>query len=85
MLCARAVGRPSRRSEPTWTAASPTHASLEQSIGLARRYRPRRTLCVGMGDELEHEATNTALRRLRRDEGLDVQLAHDGLFVPLAL
>lgn len=64
---------------------SPVHASLEQSIELARRYRPARTLCVGMGDELEHVATNAWLRQLMRDEGLDVQLAHDGLLVPLDL
>ena len=64
---------------------SPVHASLEQSVELARRYRPARTLCVGMGDELEHVATNAWLRELLRDEGLDVQLAHDGLLVPLGL
>ena len=64
---------------------SPVHASLEQSVELARRYRPARTLCVGMGDELEHVATNAWLRELLRGEGLDVQLAHDGLLVPLEL
>jgi len=43
----------------------------------------RRTLLVGMGHALEHHATNRRLRRLWRDERLDVQLAFDGMFVPL--
>ena len=52
---------------------------------LARRLRPARTLLVGMGHALEHVATNRRLRRLQREEGLDIQLAYDGQFVPLAL
>ena len=43
----------------------------------------RRTLLVGMGHALEHHATNRRLRRLWREEQLDVQLAFDGMFVPL--
>ena len=43
----------------------------------------RRTLLVGMGHALEHHATNRRLRRLWREERLDVQLAFDGMFVPL--
>ena len=42
-------------------------------------------LMVGMGEEMEHGATNTRLRRLMAEEGLDVQLARDGQLVPLAL
>ena len=51
----------------------------------ARRLRPRRTLLVGMGHTMEHEASNRQLRRLWLEEGLDVQLAYDGQFVPLPL
>ncbi len=62
----------------------PVHATLEQSVELARQLRPRRTLLVGMGHTLEHRATNERLTALRA-EGLDVQLAHDGQLVPLCL
>jgi len=54
------------------------HASLEQSLQLARELRPVCTRFVGMSHALEHHATNRELRGLRA-EGLDVQLAHDGL------
>ena len=63
----------------------PVHASMDESVALARRLRPRRALLVGMGHAMEHRETNRALRRLWRDEGLDVQLARDGQFVPLGL
>ena len=62
----------------------PVHASLEESVGLARRLRPRRCLLVGMSHAIEHEATCRELRKLRAD-GLDVQLARDGQFVPFDL
>ena len=34
---------------------------------------------------MEHHATNRGLRRLWREEALDIQLAYDGQFVPLEL
>jgi phosphoribosyl 1,2-cyclic phosphodiesterase len=55
------------------------HASLEQSLALARELRPVATRFVGMSHGLEHGATNEELRALRDTEGLDCQLAHDGL------
>ena len=61
----------------------PTHACVRQSIDLVRRYRPRKALLVGMLCEMEHHETNRMLRRLLPDEGLDVQLAFDGQYVPL--
>ena len=63
----------------------PVHASAEESVALARRLRPRRTLLVGMGHGMEHVATNKRLRGLKRQEGIDIQLASDGQFVPLRL
>ena len=65
--------------------SNPVHASLGESIGLARRLRPRRTLLVGMSHEMEHVATNARLRVLLAAEALDVQLARDGQRVPLEL
>ena len=38
-----------------------------------------------MGHDWEHSAANERLRRLRAEEGLDVQFARDGQFVPLPL
>ncbi|KAJ1621691.1 beta-lactamase-like protein [Pavlovales sp. CCMP2436] len=55
------------------------HASLEQSLQLARELRPVATRFVGMSHGIEHYATNRELRKVHAAEGLDVQLAHDGL------
>ena len=54
-------------------------------MDLCRRYRPAQALMVGMGEEMEHAATNARLRLLLAEEGLDVQLAFDGQLVPLPL
>lgn len=63
----------------------PVHASLDQSVALARLLKPRRTLLLGMGHRLEHYATNRSLRKLWDEEQLDIQLAFDGQLVPLDL
>ena len=55
------------------------HASLEMSLALARELRPVATRFVGMSHGLEHVAVNAELRALLDSEGLDCQLAHDGL------
>ena len=62
----------------------PVHASLAESVLLAKRLRPQRTLLVGMGHTLEHDATNAELRKRLKGEDLDVQLAYDSQFVPLS-
>ena len=61
----------------------PVHASMDQSLDLVQKYRPKRTLLVGMSHGLEHFETNKQLGKLKEAEGLDVQLAHDGQFVSL--
>lgn len=63
----------------------PTHFSLPNACDLARKIRPNRTLLVGIGHNLEHFETNERLRRLLTEEGLDVQLAYDGLSLEVAL
>jgi len=63
----------------------PTHFSLSKACDLARKIRPNRTLLVGIGHNLEHFETNERLRQLLTDEGLDVQLAYDGLSLEVAL
>lgn len=55
-----------------------THYSVGQAVELCRVLRPTRALLVGMGSQLEHEQTNRKLRELMK-EGIDVQLAYDGM------
>ncbi len=50
----------------------PTHSSVEQSLKIVERLKPRRTFFTHISHDLAHSATNASL-----PEG--VQLAHDGL------
>mmetsp|Transcript_3128 Transcript_3128/g.4832 ORF Transcript_3128/g.4832 Transcript_3128/m.4832 type:complete len:120 (-) Transcript_3128:85-444(-) len=63
----------------------PTHFSLDQAIALCREIRPKRTLLVGMGSGIDHEEVNTKLKLLQSEEGIDIQLAYDGLSVNIQL
>ena len=56
-----------------------SHFSLEQAVDTARRLRPARTLFTDMAHDLDHEPVNAELARLMDTEGLDIQLAYDGL------
>ena len=59
-----------------------THLSLPESLDIIRELKPRRALLVGIGGRIEHFSTNAELRRLfPLENGIDVQLAHDGLVV----
>jgi len=62
----------------------PTHYSVEQSVALCRVLNPTRALLVGMGSQIEHFSTNEDLRRLM-SEGLDIQLAYDGMTLDVDL
>ncbi len=53
-----------------------THFSLDEAVAVARQLSPRRTLFTHIAHELEHHETNAALTD-------HMQLAHDGLRVPL--
>jgi len=64
---------------------STVHANLQESLELVRRLQPTKAFFVGLGHYCEHYAMNLRLRRLWYTEGLDVQLARDGLFVPVAM
>jgi len=64
----------------------PTHFSMDEAVELVRRLRPKRALLVGMSGHFgDHEEANTHLRKLLDAEGLDIQLAHDGLRIELDL
>lgn len=56
-----------------------SHLTLEEAIDLARKFRPPLTLLTDMAHEIEHEQTNRELAMLKKSEGLDIQLAYDGL------
>ena len=58
----------------------PVHYSLKQAIELARRLKPKKTYVVGMNcdDFLPHAEANA---RLQEVEGLDIELAYDGLVI----
>ncbi len=54
----------------------PTHSSIEQSLTLVERLKPRRAFFTHMAHEVAHEETNALLPP-------DVRLAYDGLKVDL--
>lgn len=61
-----------------------THFSLDEAIELTRKLRPDVTKFVGMGCRAGlHDERNAELRKLKESDGLDVQLAYDGLHLPL--
>jgi hypothetical protein len=40
---------------------------------------------VGMSSQIEHHSTNAELARLEEEEGLNIQLARDGLSIDVDL
>jgi len=56
----------------------PSHATLEQSVEWSRRIGPRQTWFTHIAHDLAHEETNRGLPA-------NIQLAHDGLSVPVTL
>jgi len=61
-----------------------SHFSLSEALAFLRQLRPKRALLVGMSScEIgDHDEVNEELAALRESEGLDVQLAHDGMRLP---
>lgn len=56
----------------------PSHATVEQALGFARRIGARQTWLIHVAHDLGHEETNRALPA-------GIQLAYDGLTVPVIL
>lgn len=56
----------------------PSHATLEQAVGWARRIGARQTWLTHISHDLGHEETNRALPE-------EIKLAYDGLSVPVQL
>ncbi|XP_057949814.1 putative hydrolase C777.06c isoform X2 [Malania oleifera] len=62
-----------------------THFCFPQSLEAVKRICPRRALFIGMTHEFDHHKDNEFLMEWSRREGIPVQLAHDGLRIPVYL
>ncbi|KAJ8762651.1 hypothetical protein K2173_010672 [Erythroxylum novogranatense] len=62
-----------------------THFCLPQTLDAIRRLCPKRALLVGMTHEFDHHQDNEFLAEWSKREGIPVQLARDGLMVPVDL
>jgi hypothetical protein len=56
---------------------------LKDSIAEIKNIKPKRTLFVGMNHSVDHEEVNTLLKTYKEKEGIDVQLAFDGMRIAL--
>ncbi|GAB4840655.1 hypothetical protein Ancab_021422 [Ancistrocladus abbreviatus] len=62
-----------------------THFCFPQTLDAVKRICPKRALLIGMTHEFDHYKDNAYLAEWSRREGIPVQLAHDGLRVPVDL
>ncbi|XP_058197432.1 putative hydrolase C777.06c isoform X1 [Rhododendron vialii] len=62
-----------------------THFCFPQTLDAVKRLRPKRALLIGMTHEFDHHKDNEFLREWSTREGIPVQLAHDGLRIPVDL
>ncbi|RZC12421.1 hypothetical protein D0Y65_012287 [Glycine soja] len=67
------------------TGSHNVHFCLPQALETVKRLCPKQTLLIGMTHEFDHHKDNEFLMDWSRREGLLVQLAHDGLRVPINL
>jgi phosphoribosyl 1,2-cyclic phosphodiesterase len=54
------------------------HFDLQEAMALAKLLRPKRTVVVGIGHQLEHTETNEKLRKIMGQEHA-FELAFDGM------
>jgi len=62
-----------------------SHFSIDESLGAVRELHPKKTLFIGMSHLMDHDKVNMQLAQLLPQENVDVQLAYDGLRVPVDL
>ncbi|KAL6206892.1 hypothetical protein ACLB2K_024138 [Fragaria x ananassa] len=62
-----------------------THFCFPQALEAVKRICPKQALLIGMTHEFDHHKDNEFLVEWSKREGIPVQLAHDGLRVPLDL
>ncbi|KAK4589102.1 hypothetical protein RGQ29_019912 [Quercus rubra] len=61
------------------------HFCLPQTLEALKRICPKRALLIGMTHEFDHHKDNEFLMEWSIREGISVQLAHDGLRMPIDL
>ncbi|KAJ0018484.1 hypothetical protein Pint_10964 [Pistacia integerrima] len=67
------------------TGSHNTHFCFPQTLEAVKRLCPKRALLVGMTHEFDHHKDNEFLVEWSKREGIPVQLAHDGLRIPIDL
>ncbi|OUZ99382.1 hypothetical protein BVC80_7261g2 [Macleaya cordata] len=67
------------------TGSHNTHFCFPQTLEAIKRICPKQALLIGMTHEFDHHKDNEALLEWSRREGIPVQLAHDGLKIPIDL
>ncbi|XP_059665880.1 putative hydrolase C777.06c [Cornus florida] len=61
------------------------HFCLPQTLEAVKKLCPKQALLIGMTHEFDHHKDNEYLMEWSRREGIHVQLAHDGLRIPVDL
>ncbi|XP_027915611.1 putative hydrolase C777.06c isoform X1 [Vigna unguiculata] len=67
------------------TGSHNVHFCLPQALETVKRLCPKQTLLIGMTHEFDYYKDNEFLMEWSKREGLPVQLAHDGLRMPINL
>ncbi|KAJ0430523.1 putative ribonuclease Z/Hydroxyacylglutathione hydrolase [Helianthus annuus] len=62
-----------------------THFCFPQTLEAIKRLEPKRAYLIGMTHEFDHHRDNEFLQDWSKREGIPVQLAHDGLRIPIHL
>ncbi|KAF8112195.1 hypothetical protein N665_0066s0069 [Sinapis alba] len=63
----------------------PTHICFPEALEIIKRLCPKRALLTGMTHDFDHHEYNEMLAEWSLREGIHVQLAHDGLRLPINL
>ena len=56
-----------------------SHLTIEQAIDEVKRLKPRRAVFTDMAHDVHHHPVNQQLRSLLDSDGLDIELAYDGM------
>lgn len=67
------------------TGSHNVHLCFPQTLEAIKRLCPKRALLIGMTHDFDHHKDNTFLMEWSKREGIQVQLAYDGLRVPIEL
>lgn len=62
-----------------------THFCFSQTLEAVKKLKPKQAFFIGMTHEFDHQRDNEILAEWSKREGIPVQLAHDGLKIPVDL